>query len=207
MECKRMIPIDPHEVLLAQLSTGDAEATRQVFLTYEPYLRLVVRRQLTPALRVRFDSVDIVQSVWADLVTGFQAGRWQFASPQQLRAFLVKVTRNRLIDRMRQQQTSLRNEQCWDHSELRELTARSTAVGAQLEADEIWQRLLTLCPAQHRGVLELKRQGLPLAEIAGRTGLHEGSVRRILYDLAAQLSSKFECPARNPKRPQQHQAQ
>ncbi len=37
-----MIPLDPAETLLHQLSSGDAEATQQVFLTYEPF-RLVVR--------------------------------------------------------------------------------------------------------------------------------------------------------------------
>ena len=40
----------------------------------------------------------------------------------------------------------------------------------------------------HREILILKRQGLPLAEIAARTGLHEGSIRRILYDLARRLA-------------------
>ncbi len=184
-----MMPTDPLEKLLGQLSTGDAEATRQVFLTYEPYLRLVVRRQLTPAMRTRFDSVDIVQSVWADLLSGFQAGRWQFTNPRQLRAFLVKVTRNRLIDRVRQQQTSLRLERRLEFNELRDLAAaRPTQASDQLEADEVWQRLLGLCAPQHRDLLEWKRQGLPLAEIAARTGLHEGSVRRILYDLAARLA-------------------
>jgi RNA polymerase sigma factor (sigma-70 family) len=179
----------PLEVLLHQLSGGDAEAAQRVFLAYEPYLRMVVRRQLTPALRVRFDSLDIVQSIWADLLTGFQAGRWRFTSPAQLRAFLVKVTRNRLIDRARQEQTSLRLEQRVGGGDLGELApARPARAGEQLEADEVWQRLLALCPAQHRGLLELKRQGLPLAEIAARTGLHPGSVRRILYDLAARLA-------------------
>src|SRR5205807_3165596 len=91
---RRMDPVDPLDTLLHQLSGGDAEAAQRVFLAYEPYLRMVVRRQLTPALRARFDSLDIVQSVWADLLTGFQAGRWRFTSPGQLRAFLVKVPRN-----------------------------------------------------------------------------------------------------------------
>jgi RNA polymerase sigma factor (sigma-70 family) len=185
-----MLPTDPLETLLLQLSSGDADAARQVFLTYEPYLRLVVRRRLTPTLRVRFDSIDVVQSVWADLLAGFQAGRWQFMTPQQLRAFLVKVTHNRLIDRVRQQQTSLRLEQRIDAGELRELAAaQPTQIGAQLEADEVWQRLLALCPERHRGILELRRRGLPLAEVAAQTGLHEGSVRRILYDLAARLAA------------------
>ncbi len=184
-----MTATDPFDSLLDRLSTGDAEAARHVFLTYEPYLRMVVRRQLTPALRSRFDSLDIVQSVWADLFSGFQAGRWQFTSPEQLRAFLVKVTRNRLIDRARQHQRFLNREQRLDEAELGKLTSRhTTEVGDQLEAEEIWQRLLTLCPPQHRGLLELKRQGHPLAEIADRMGLHESSVRRILYDLAARLT-------------------
>ena len=179
---------DPLTALLEKLSSGDPTAAEQAFLAYEPYLRMVVRRQLTPALRVRFDSLDIVQSIWADLLTGFQAGRWRFTSPAQLRAFLVKVTRNRLIDRARQEQTSLRLEQRVG-GDLRELApARPARAGEQLEADEVWQRLLALCPAQHRGLLELKRQGLPLAEIAARTGLHPGSVRRILYELAARLA-------------------
>jgi RNA polymerase sigma-70 factor (ECF subfamily) len=185
-----MASADPLEILLRQLSSGNAEAAQRAFVTYEPYLRMVVRRHLTPALRAKFDSLDIVQSAWADLLTGFQAGRWQFANPEQLRAFLVKVTRNRLIDRVRQQQTALRLEQRLGMDELRELPqARSTGVGDQLLADEMWQRLLGLCPASHRRLLELKRHGLPLAEIASRTGLHEGSVRRILYNLAARLAA------------------
>ncbi|HKI34545.1 MAG TPA: sigma-70 family RNA polymerase sigma factor [Gemmataceae bacterium] len=180
---------DPLDILLTQLSVGDAEAAQRVFETYEPYLRVVVRRHLTPALRAKFDSMDIVQSVWADLLTGFRSNSWRFANPAQLRAFLVRVTRNRLIDRVRQQQMSLRLEQRLGIDDLHELPqARPPQVADQLEADEMWQRLLVLCPPRHRDLLELKRQGLSLAEIAARTGLHEGSIRRILYALASRLA-------------------
>jgi RNA polymerase sigma-70 factor (ECF subfamily) len=41
-------------------------------------------------------------------------------------------------------------------------------------------------------VLVLRREGLPLAEIAARTGLHEGSVRRILRRLARELALRAE---------------
>jgi DNA-directed RNA polymerase specialized sigma24 family protein len=85
---------EPVESLLHQLSRGDADAAQRAFVAYAPYLRMVVRRQLAPPLRARFDSTDIVQSVWADLLGGFRSGCWEFANPQQLRAFLVKVTRN-----------------------------------------------------------------------------------------------------------------
>ena len=56
------------------------------------------------------------------------------------------------------------------------------------EAYELWQRLLCICPPAHRLILRLKCQGCDLAEIAQRTGMHPGSVRRILYDLARRLA-------------------
>ena len=45
-----------------------------------------------------------------------------------------------------------------------------------------------LCPPAHRELLALKRQGATVAEIAVQTHLNEGSVRRILHDLAHRLA-------------------
>src|SRR5262245_3185819 len=91
----------PLETLLEKLNDGDPAAAEEVFLRYEPYLRLLVRRQLTTSLRAKFDSQDIVQSVWVDLLHGFRESGWRFTDAAHLRAFLSKVTRNRLIDRSR----------------------------------------------------------------------------------------------------------
>jgi RNA polymerase sigma-70 factor (ECF subfamily) len=96
-----------------------------------------------------------------------------------------------LIDRVRQQQMSLRLEQRMEADALGELPQpRTVQAGGEIEAEETWERLLHLCPPQHRELLKLKRQGLALAEIAQRTNLHEGSVRRILYELAAKLAER-----------------
>jgi DNA-binding IclR family transcriptional regulator len=40
-------------------------------------------------------------------------------------------------------------------------------------------------------------QGVPLAEIADRTGLHQSSVRRILYELAKRLAAARQGSATN----------
>src|SRR5271167_1856224 len=89
------------EPLLQKLCQGDMDAARQVFVAYEPYLRQFVRRQLPQRLQAKFDSIDIVQSVWADLLNGYRAAAWQFPDVQRFQAFLVQATRNRFYDRFR----------------------------------------------------------------------------------------------------------
>jgi RNA polymerase sigma factor (sigma-70 family) len=185
---------EPLERLLARLGDGDIAAAEAVFRTYEPYLRKVVRRRLPEHLRARFDSIDVVQSVWADLLLGFRKAGWRFASVDHLRAFLLRATRNRFVDRIRQHQAGLERER----GTLDGLAAvPEPAPSEVVQADELWERLLALCPPEHREVLQLKRQGFSSDEIAARTGLHEGSVRRILRTLARQLAFQ-DSPAGPP---------
>src|SRR3954452_20508888 len=89
------------EPLLQKLAGGDEGAAEELFRAYEPYLRKVVRRRLPSRVQARFESQDVVQSIWADLLVGFREGRWQFASAGQLRAFLIRVAQYRLYDRSR----------------------------------------------------------------------------------------------------------
>jgi RNA polymerase sigma-70 factor (ECF subfamily) len=74
-----------------------------------------------------------------------------------------------------------------NHQSSSEETSRPSQVA---QADELWQRMLRLCPPAHHELLRLKRQGCSLAEIAERTGLHESSVRRILYELARRIDGE-----------------
>ncbi len=180
---------DPLDSLLEQLNRGDAEAAGRVFAACEPYLRLVIRRQLPPRLRAKFDSIDIVQSVWADLFERFRSAGWRFADADHLRAFLVKATRNRFIDRLRKVRVPVEREQPLYESDAGAgACARDPRPSELAQADDVWQQLLGMCPPGHREVLRLKRQGLRPDEIAARTGLHPSSVRRVLYDLARRLA-------------------
>ena len=183
----------PLEGILQRFSEGDAAAAEQVFRTYEPYLRKVVRRLLPPHLRARFDSIDVVQSVWADLLERLRGAGWRFQDARQLHAFLVLVTRNRFVDRARQHEAALARERHGTRSPPHQ--ARPSEVA---QAEELWRRMLALCPPAHQEVLYLKRDGLDLDEIAARTGLHVGSVRRILRGLARRLTQQ-EMPAAAPR--------
>src|SRR5919198_797652 len=101
----------PLDSLLARLCSGDMAAAEQVFLAFEPYLRKAVRRQLPAPLRSKFDSTDILQSVWADVLRGFREAGWRFIDADHLRGFLFVATRNRLIDRMRHYQKAVEREE------------------------------------------------------------------------------------------------
>lgn len=189
----------PHalDALLEKLTNGDAEAAGQVFATFEPYLRFVVRRHLSPGLRAKFDSMDIVQSVWADVLVGFREAGWRFADAAHLRAFLVRLTHHRFIDRLRQHRRAMTHERSLSNNLGDEyLSTQEDRPGDVVEADELWQEMLSLCPPEHREVLRLKRAGARSPEIAARTGLHEGSVRRILNTLSRRLSCQHEARAR-----------
>jgi RNA polymerase sigma-70 factor (ECF subfamily) len=175
--------------LIERLNDGDVAAAEQAFLSFEPYLRMAVRRRLSKSLRSKLDSVDIVQSVWADLLVHFRKAGWRFNDRSHLRAFLLRVVQNRLTDRRRQHHRALEREESIGASSASELpSSRQPRPSEIAQGNELWKRMLEGCPPAHRQILILKRQGLPLADIASRTGLHEGSIRRILYDLARRLA-------------------
>jgi RNA polymerase sigma factor (sigma-70 family) len=183
---------DSIDVLLERLASGDETAACEAFRTYEPHLRMVVRRNLSARVRAKFDSVDVVQSVWADLLQGFRTGRWQFTDAAHFRAFLVKATKNRFLNRLRRHRTAVEREQPMPDAEVVGVVSATPAPSEQVQAEDTWSRLVALCPPAHRELLALKRQGLSLDELAQRTGLHKSSIRRILYELARRFSEAGE---------------
>src|SRR5205823_4071123 len=85
---------DSLDTLLVKLNNGEDAAAERVFRDYEPLLRAMVRRRLTPALRAKFDSMDVVQSAWADVLGSYREQGWRFNDRGHLRAFLSRVTIN-----------------------------------------------------------------------------------------------------------------
>lgn len=181
-----------HESLdhwIGRLNDGEVEAVEPVFRAYEPYLRIAVRRRLSPRLRSKVDSGDIVQSVFADMLRGVRDGGWHFAGRPQLLAFLHKVARRRLADRYRKHGPALEREHPLDEAPSRSLAdAAQPRPSQEAQGREFWEGVLRACPPAHHEVVRLRMKGFRMGEIASRTGLHEGSVRRILYDLARRLS-------------------
>lgn len=163
------------------LDLGDDAAVDAVVRAYTPYLRAVVRRLLSDRLRSKFDSADVVQSVWVQVVRRAGADGWKIESEAQLRGLLATIARRRLVTRARRHPAA-------DGPPAPEPVDTLARPSEVAEAGDLWDRMLRLCPPEHHDILHLRRQGLRLQEIAGRTGLHEGSVRRILRRLSRDLA-------------------
>ncbi len=117
---------DEHlDELIERLNRGDYEAAERVLVAYEPHLRMAVSRQLNGALRAKLDSMDVVQMVWADVLTGFRDSSWQFADRRQLKAFLMTLARPRLIDHRRHFRRALQSERPLGELPLGEIPASS----------------------------------------------------------------------------------
>jgi RNA polymerase sigma-70 factor (ECF subfamily) len=184
--------MEPLDQLLERLSRGDAEAVEQIVADFEPYLRALVRHSLPAPLRAKFDSMDVVQSVWVQVLRGLRQGTWDITDRARLRGLLVTVARRRLVSRFRHHSPALEREQPGG-ADLEAVAAAPQPRPSEVaQAAELWEKMLALCPPEHHEVLRLRRQGLLLDEIAARTGLHEGSVRRILRRLARQLALEQE---------------
>jgi RNA polymerase sigma-70 factor (ECF subfamily) len=150
---------------------------------------MAVRRRLSGPLRTKIDSLDIVQSVWADVLASVRDSGWHFNDRSHLRAFLVKVARNRLIDRRRQHHRALEKERALAETVRTQLPpARDPRPSEVAQSNELWNTMLNECAPTHREILVLRRQGMRYGEIAELTGMHEGSIRRIIYDLARKLA-------------------
>jgi RNA polymerase sigma factor (sigma-70 family) len=174
---------------IGRLNEGDAEAVERVFLAYGPFLRIAVRRRLSPRLRSKADSGDIVQSVFADLVRGVRDGGWHFAGRAQLEALLRKIAWRRLADRYQKHRRALVRERSLDETSSQSLGDAAQARPSQeAQGREFLEGVLRACPRAHHEVVQLRMSGHRMREIAARTGMHEGSVRRILYELARRLS-------------------
>jgi RNA polymerase sigma-70 factor (ECF subfamily) len=183
---------DPADLLLEQLARGNVEAAADLYAAFTPYLRAIVRRQLSDALRPKFDSADVVQSVWVHVVRQLGKSGWKVQDGDQLRALLATIARRRLVSRVRHHARAVGAERGGE-GELAAAPDEGYPRPSEVaQADELWDELLRLCPAEHHEVLRLRREGLLFAEIATRTGLHEGSVRRILRRLSRELALRQE---------------
>src|SRR3954454_4204180 len=83
--------------LMRRVRAGNPEAAREVFERYSGHVRRVVRRRLHQRLRAQYDSLDLLQAIWASFFH-VPIERYTFAKPDDLIAFLSRLAYNKAVE-------------------------------------------------------------------------------------------------------------
>lgn len=186
MEDKR----DSLAEVLRQAAQGDAAAQERFVHQYGPHLLRVVRRQLPRWLRSRFDSVDVVQDVWASFFAqAVPTELWHDAN--RVTRYLTQMASKKLIEGYRQQVVAknrdLRREvpieevPPWAHS----LCTKDPTASQVAVADDQWDHWLQNLPPHYVRILQLRREGKDYDAIAQEVGVSARTVARVLHQLQA----------------------
>ena len=164
-----------------------------------PRLRAFVRAHLSPQLRLRESSSDLVQSVCHSLLV--EKDHFEFRGEAQFRAWLFTIASHKIAEKLRyhmRDRRDMRRDEGLDHgtatailSAYQTNTTPSQIVESREQVAKLEQAIDLLEP-DHREVVTLVRlAGLPYAEVAQIIGRTPEATRmllgRALIKLAAAL--------------------
>jgi RNA polymerase sigma-70 factor (ECF subfamily) len=173
--------------LLAGLRTGNPAVVDGLCLRYSPFIRAAVRRQMHPRLRTRFDSLDLVQDVWASFLA-IPNERYTFDTPQALLAFLTRMASHRVVEVFRQRFGTQKNDitrelETTDNDVPNQLSSTDPTPSQWAIAAEEWDRIIGRFPEGHRMILEWLRAGHTNEDIACLAKVSLSTVNRIVRRL------------------------
>ena len=185
--------------LLARARSGEPAAIRAFLSQFEPEVRMMVRARLPRKLRSQFDSSDFVQAVWQSFFCDLQQDRREFTNREHVRGFLAGVVRNKVREQHRrltrtEKYNVAREERLYvrrgDHEVVREVLSPEPSPSETAQAGDFLEKLTAGRSPREVEVITLRYQGLTLMEVAGRTGMNERTVRRIIESAWSQVEGR-----------------
>ena len=184
---------------VARARAGDEAAYRDLLQRFEPEVRMVVRGKLPRALRSQFDSMDFVQAVWQSVFTGDNADLGRFENSRHLLGYLAGVARNKVYEEHRRLTRTRKYDVGREESLYvrkgnrevpRDLAASDTTPSQVVQGRDTLAKMMEGLGARDREVIDLRRKGLKYEEIAGRLGMHEAAVRRVVEAVRRRMEDR-----------------
>jgi len=179
--------------LIENLEDQQDWAVQELVDRYGAHILRVVRRHLGQKMRIRFDSEDFVQAVWATLFvkpTAFE----HIENEAQLKAFLTQIAFHKVIDERRAntmtQKRDLNREFSLNGPDAQNHQPPNTdATPSQnLIADEELQKIQAELPEKLQWMIECRLRGMTFQAIAEQGGVHERTVRRVFERVRRRIS-------------------
>ncbi len=170
--------------LMAGLRAGDPAAMAEVARRYGHVLRAAVRHHLNPRLRVRVDSLDVVQDVWASFL-GVPADRLDFETPAALLGYLRRIAYHRAVEVYRRRFETQKDDIALETGGQTDARAvvRPPTPSMCASAGEEWEALVNQFPVWQRAILRRLREGHDTEDIARLTNLSPRTVYRVVKRL------------------------
>jgi RNA polymerase sigma-70 factor (ECF subfamily) len=172
-----------------RIRAGDDRAAEELVRQYEPLIRREVRLHLDDRrLRRLFDSMDVCQSVLQSFFLRTAAGQYDLEEPGQLLGLLVAMARKKVAAAARREHRQRRD--CRRVAEtgreaLEAVADDEPSPSACASGKELLQQFHEHLSAEERQVAELRREGLPWADVAARLG-GTAQARRMQYARAVE---------------------
>jgi RNA polymerase sigma-70 factor, ECF subfamily len=169
------LPSDDTDDRLHQSATrGNADASRQLFDRYAPWMLAVALR----ILRRREDAEEVVNDVFFEL---FKSSSSYTADRGSMRSYLVMLTRSRSIDALRRRVAGIQRKviepvHATDYTVSAAPGPHDDAVSAELRA-QIKQIVAGLPPDEREAIEAAFYEGLTHVQIADATGQPLGTVK------------------------------
>lgn len=180
--------------LIENLEHQQEDAVQEIVDRYGNHILRVVRRHLNQKLRIRFDSEDFLQAVWATLFvkpTAFQ----HIETESQLIAFLTQIAFHKVIDARRantqSQRRDMQREISLDQPASPNFVPANLATpSAYLIADEELQKIQAEIPQKLQWMIDCRLRGMTFEAIAEQAGVHERTVRRVFDRLRQKITDQ-----------------
>lgn len=170
--------------ILAKVRQGDQQAATDLVREYEPELRRVVRVRLTdPRLRRLHDTADVCQSVLANFFVRVTAGEFDLKRPEHLLHLLLRMARNKVLDKARQQSRDKRDQKRLDIGkghDLDRLAARDADPGKTVADQDLLSQVRRLLSDEERHLADQRALGREWADLAHELGALPDALRKKL---------------------------
>lgn len=186
-------PPAPHtdESLLRQIEQGDAEAAADVYLRYAGRLRSLLNARMSRPLARYLEAEDLVQSTFRRFFQSASSRRYALPQSGELWDLLLVIALNRLRAAENFHRAARRDfRQCVNLPSPEHLPDGPDAQRREI-ADAV-REALSLLPPHFREALQLRLEGLEVAEIARRLGRSLRTAERILQQAYRELGKRVE---------------
>ncbi|HSG71571.1 MAG TPA: sigma-70 family RNA polymerase sigma factor [Planctomycetaceae bacterium] len=180
---------DHFNELIERLKENSEDAAFELFELCKYRVYAAVRRRLNRQMRTKFDSQDFVQDMWASFFTNISQIT-RFNTEDELIGFLIRIAGNKVADEYRKRFKTEKhdiNRERYLGDAFSSLTfdvvSPDPSPSAEAMANERWDQMLDQMPPVYKQILQLRRTGATMQQIADQLKVSERTVRRILKNL------------------------